>query len=147
MSDRTPPEVVLQRQGPPIIHPTFLFSLIVGLVAVLLVGLFAIDSYFVVEPTEMAGGRRPWQIITNEPLRAGLHYKLPMIDKVDRLQVSLDTFKLDRLTVNTVDNQPIAVTVGLTYRIPPQAVLPLRYEVGQVVDFDITEWFERIVSR
>ena len=27
--------------------------------------------------------------------------------------------------VNTVDNQPIAVTVGLTYRIPPVAVLPL----------------------
>jgi len=32
--------------------------------------------------------------------------------------------------VNTIDNQPIAVTVGLTYRIPPQAVLPLLYEVG-----------------
>jgi len=27
MSDRTPPEIVLQRQGPPIIHPTFLFRL------------------------------------------------------------------------------------------------------------------------
>jgi hypothetical protein len=55
MRDRTPPEIVLQRQGQPIIHLTFLFRLIVGLVAVLLVALFAIDSYFVVEPTEMAG--------------------------------------------------------------------------------------------
>jgi len=35
------------------------------------------------------------------------------------------------VVVNTIDNQPIAVTVGLTYRIPPQAVLPLLYEVGR----------------
>src|SRR6201993_2664788 len=130
MSDRSSPEIILQRQGPPIIRPSWLFSLIAGIVAVILVALFAVDSYFVVEPTEMAGVRRLGQVVTTKPLGPGLHYKLPFIDKVDRLQVSLDTFKLDRLTVNTIDNQPIAVTVGLTYRIPPQAVLPLLYEVG-----------------
>ena len=146
MNDRPPIEFVLQRQGPPIIRPSFLFSLIVGLVAALLVALFAVDSYFVVEPTEMAGVRRLGQVITTKPLGPGLHYKLPIIDKVDRLQVSLDTFKLDRLTVNTIDNQPIEVTVGLTYRIPPQAVLPLLYEVGRAGNFDITENFERIVA-
>jgi len=48
--------------------------------------------------------------------------------------------------VNTIDNQPIAVTVGLTYRIPPQAVLPLLYEVGRAGNFDITENFQRIVA-
>jgi regulator of protease activity HflC (stomatin/prohibitin superfamily) len=58
----------------------------------------------------------------------------------------LDTFKLDNLTVNTIDNQPIAVTVGLTYRIPSQAVLPLLYEVGRAGNFDITENFQRIVA-
>ena len=146
MSDRTPPEIVLQRQGPPIIRPSFLFSLIVGLIAVSLVVLFALDSYFVVEPTQMAGVRRLGQVITAKPLGPGPHFKLPLIDQVDRVQVSLDTFKLDRLTVNTIDNQPIAVTVGLTYRIPPQAVLPLLYEVGRAGNFDITENFERIVA-
>jgi regulator of protease activity HflC (stomatin/prohibitin superfamily) len=146
MSDRPPPEFVLQRQGPPIIRPSLLFSLIVGLIAVGFVVLFALDSYFVVEPTEMAGVRRLGQVITAKPLGPGPHFKLPLIDKVDRLQVSLDTFKLDRLTVNTIDNQPIAVTVGLTYRIPPQAVLPLLYEVGRAGNFDITENFERIVA-
>src|ERR1700676_2650228 len=58
MSDRPPPEFVLHRQGPPIIRPVFLFHLIVGLAALILVALFALDSYFVVEPTEMAGVRR-----------------------------------------------------------------------------------------
>ena len=146
MSERTPPEFILQRQGPQGMRPSFLFSLGIGIVVVVLIGLFAFDSYFVVEPTEMAGVRRLGQVITKEPLGPGLHFKLPFIDTVDRLQVSLDTFKLDRLTVNTIDNQPIAVTVGLTYRIPPKAVLPLLYEVGRTGNFDITENFERIVA-
>jgi len=146
MSNRPSPEFVLQRQGPPIIRPSVLFGLIVCVVAVILVALFALDSYFVVEPTEMAGVRRLGQVVTAKPLGPGPHFKLPLIDKVDRLQVSLDTFKIDRLTVNTIDNQPIAVTVGLTYRIPPQAVLPLLYEVGRAGNFDITENFERIVA-
>jgi regulator of protease activity HflC (stomatin/prohibitin superfamily) len=111
-----------------------------------LIGLLAFDSYFVVEPTEMAGVRRLGQVTTAKPLGPGLHFKLPVIDQVDRLQVSLDTFKLDKLVVNTIDNQPIAVTVGLTYRIPPQAVLPLLYEVGRAGNFDITENFQRIVA-
>jgi hypothetical protein len=68
MSDRQSPEIVLQRQGPPIIRPSFLFSLIVGIVALILVALFALDSYFVVEPTEMAGVRRLGQVITTKPL-------------------------------------------------------------------------------
>ena len=146
MSDRPPSEFVLQRQGPPIIRPSHLFSLIIVLAAVSLVALFALDSYFVVEPTEMAGVRRLGQVVTAKPLGPGPHFKLPLIDKVDRLQVSLDTFKLDNLTVNTIDNQPIAVTVGLTYRIPSQAVLPLLYEVGRPGNFDITENFQRIVA-
>jgi regulator of protease activity HflC (stomatin/prohibitin superfamily) len=146
VSDLPPPEFVLQRQRPPIIRPSFLLSLIVGLVALLVVALFVLDSYFVVEPTEMAGVRRLGQVVTAKPLGPGLHFKLPLVDKVDRLQVSLDTFKLDKLTVNTIDNQPIAVTVGLTYRIPPQAVFPLLYEVGRAGNFDITENFERIVA-
>jgi regulator of protease activity HflC (stomatin/prohibitin superfamily) len=146
MSDLQSPEFVLQRQGPPIIRPSFLFSLFVGVVAVILVALFALDSYFVVEPTEMSGVRRLGQVVTAKPLGPGPHFKLPLIDKVDRLQVSLDTFKLDKLTVNTIDNQPISVTVGLTYRIPPQAVLPLLYAVGRAGNFDITENFERIVA-
>src|ERR1700758_5052971 len=146
MSDRSSPEIILQRQGPPVIRPSLLFKLIASIVAVILIALFALDSYFVIEPTEMAGVRRLGQVITTKPLGPGPHFKLPLIDQVDRLQVSLDTFKLDRLTVNTIDNQPIAVTVGLTYRIPPRAVLPLLYEVGRAGNFDITENFQRIVA-
>ena len=146
MSDTRSPEFILQRPGQPRIRPSLLFSLILSAVALVLIALFALDSYFVVDPTEMAAVRRLGQVTTAKPLGPGLHFKLPLIDQVDRLQVSLDTFKLDKLVVNTIDNQPIAVTVGLTYRIPPQAVLPLLYEVGRAGNFDITENFQRIVA-
>ncbi|MBV8274845.1 MAG: hypothetical protein JO170_06240 [Verrucomicrobia bacterium] len=146
MSDIPLREYTLKRLGSPVIRPSLFLGLIAGIFAVLLIVVFAIDSYFVVEPTEMAGVRRLGQVVTTKPLGPGLHFKLPFIDHVDRLQVSLDTFKLERLTVNTIDNQPIAVTVGLTYRIPPEAVLPLLYEVGRAGNFDITENFERIVA-
>src|SRR5260221_2090933 len=94
----------------------------------------------------MAGVRRLGQVITTKPLGPGPHFKLPSIDQADRLQVSLHIFKLDKFTVTAIDTQPIGVTVGLTYRIRPQAVLPLLYEVGRAVNFDITENFERIVA-
>lgn len=146
MSDEPQVEYTLKRQEPWSNRPASLFKLILAVAIVVLVALFAVSSYVVVEPTEMAGIRRLGQVVTTKPLGPGLHFKLPFIDEIDRLQVSLDTFKLDKLTVNTIDNQPIAVTVGLTYRVPPDAVLPLLYEVGRAGNFDITENFERIVA-
>src|ERR1700740_255165 len=146
MSDTRSPEFILQRPGQPRIRPSLLFSLILSAVALVLIALFALDSYFVVDPTEMAAGRRLGQVTTAKPLGPGLHFKLPLVDQVDRLQVSLDTFQLDKLVVNTIDNQPIAVTVGLDYPVPPQAVLRLIYEVGRAGNFDITENFQRIVA-
>ena len=106
----------------------------------------AASSFVIVEPTEMAGKRRLGQVVVNQPLRPGLHFKLPLIELIDTLQTSLETYKLDKLTVNTVDNQPITVAVGLTYRIPPSAVLKLLYEVGRAGNVDIADNFQRIIA-
>jgi regulator of protease activity HflC (stomatin/prohibitin superfamily) len=103
-------------------------------------------SYVIVQPTEMAGKRRLGQVIVDRPLGPGLHFKVPLIDSIDKLQVSLETYRIDHLTVNTIDNQPIAISVGLTYRIPPAAVLKLLYEVGRAGDFDIGDNFQRIIA-
>src|SRR5262249_18539250 len=58
----------------------------------------------------------------------------------------LETYRIDHLSVNTIDNQPIAVAVGLTFRIPPGAVLKLLYEVGRAGNFDIGDNFSRIIA-
>jgi regulator of protease activity HflC (stomatin/prohibitin superfamily) len=112
-----------------------------GVVLILVAGAFVI-----VEPTEMAGKRRLGQVVVDRPLGPGLHFKLPLLDQIDKLQVSIETYRIDHLSVNTIDNQPIAIAVGLTYRIPPAAVLKLLYEVGRAGDFDIGENFQRIIA-
>jgi regulator of protease activity HflC (stomatin/prohibitin superfamily) len=120
-----------------------LAGLLIG-VGILL--MLAAGSYVIVQPTEMAGKRRLGQVVVTEPLGPGLHFKLPLLDTIDKIQISLETYRIDRLTVNTIDNQPIAVAVGLTYRIPRAAVLKLLYEVGRAGNFDIGENFSRIIA-
>jgi regulator of protease activity HflC (stomatin/prohibitin superfamily) len=113
----------------------------IGVVLVLVAG-----SFVIVEPTEMAGKRRLGQVAVTQPLGPGIHFKLPLLDTVDKIQVSLETYRIDHLSVNTIDNQPIAIAVGLTYRVPPAAVLTLLYTVGRAGNFDIGENFQRIIA-
>jgi regulator of protease activity HflC (stomatin/prohibitin superfamily) len=113
----------------------------IGILLALISGSFAI-----VQPTEMAGKRRLGEVAVTQPLGPGFHFKLPLVDTIDKIQVSLETYRIDHLSVNTIDNQPIAVAVGLTFRIPPSAVLKLLYEVGRAGNFDIGDNFQRIIA-
>ena len=113
---------------------------------VLLAGLLLWLGLLVVEPTEMAGVRRFGEVTTREPLGPGIHLKLPLIDQVDRLQVSLDILRVQDMTMYTVDNQWVKISVGMTYRIPPPAVFRLLYQVGRSGSFGIRENVEPIIA-
>src|ERR1700740_2935684 len=63
------------------------------------------DSFFIVQPTEMAGVRRLGTVRTKDPLTPGFYLKMPFIDSVDKLQVSIDTYRIDNLRVYTIANQ------------------------------------------
>ncbi|CAK0780582.1 hypothetical protein CCP4SC76_7440022 [Gammaproteobacteria bacterium] len=117
-------------------------TLILMAVAALLLS----SSLFVVSPTEMAGVRRFGIVTTPEPVGPGIHFKLPLIDQVDRLQVSLDLLRIQDLIMYTVDNQWLKISVGLSYRIPPRGVFRLLYEVGRAGSFGIRENIEPIVA-
>lgn len=103
-------------------------------------------SLFVIEPTEMAGVRRFGTVTTAQPLGPGIYLKLPLVDRVDRLQVSLDILRVADLTMYTVDNQWVKISVGMTYRIPTAAVFRLLYQVGRSGSFDIRENVEPIIA-
>ncbi len=113
---------------------------------VLLAGLLLWLSLFVVEPTEMAGVRRFGEVTTREPFGPGIHLKLPLVDQVDHLQVSLDILRVQDMTMYTVDNQWVKISVGMTYRIPPTAVFRLLYQVGKSGSFGIRENVEPIIA-
>ncbi len=97
------------------------------------------EAFYTVQPTEMAGVRRLGTVVSAEPVGPGLHMKLPWVDVVDRIQTSLSTFQLDKLTVYTIDNQAVTVGLGISYRIPAAAVLKLLYTVGRTGNVDLDE--------
>ncbi|WP_375457353.1 SPFH domain-containing protein [uncultured Methylobacterium sp.] len=124
---------------PPQLPPAVTRALSIGVVVVGAAVAVLSGTFYVVQPTEMAGVRRLGTVITDAPVGPGLHAKMPFIDVVDHIQTSLDTFKLNGLTVYTVDNQAVSVSLGISYRIPASAVLKLLYGVGRTGNVDISE--------
>ncbi len=114
---------------------------LLGLIAILFVVVvtFIGDCFFIIQPSEMGAVRRLGQVTTATPLKSGWYFKLPMIDTVDTLQISLDTFKTEDLVVYTVDNQPVTISASMSYRIPEKAVLKLLYQTGRVGSVDIAQ--------
>ena len=105
-----------------------------------------LSSFYTVDPTDVAGLRRFGTVISPAPVAPGLHFKLPLIDHVDRLRVSIDTLAVNNLTVYTVDNQSVGLGITLTYRIPRTAVFHLLYEVGGSGNVDIHSNIIPVVS-
>ncbi len=103
-------------------------------------------SFFVVQPTEMAGVRRFGVVTSAAPLGPGLHSKTPFVETVDTMQVSLTTFQAPDLNVYTIDNQAVRIGIGLSYRVPPSAVFRLLYSVGRSGNVDIDGNLRPIVA-
>ncbi len=135
-SGSTPPQI------PHLPHSKFLWPIAGVAAAAILIW----SSAYVVDPTEMAGVRRLGTVITAAPVAPGLHFKLPLVDTVDRLQTSISTMSIDNLTVYSVDNQAVTIGVSITYRIPASAVLKLLYQVGRTGNVDIPANLQPIVS-
>ena len=130
----------------PRLPPALARLLVVGGFGIVAIVALLLGSFYVVEPTEMAGVRRLGTVVSDTPVGPGLHFKLPFVDVVDTIQTSLDTFNLSNLTVYTIDNQAVTVSLGVSYRIPATAVLKLLYQVGRTGNVDIAENIRPILS-
>lgn len=104
------------------------------------------SCFFTVQETERAGVRRWGHAISTEPIQPGFHFKAPLIDDADMLQVSIDNFTIEHLRVYTIDNQEVQVSIGITYRIPDSAVLKLLYEVGRPGTHGIMRNVEKVIA-
>ena len=106
---------------------------IIGLAAfVLLTG-----SYYKVDQTELANVRRFGVVQYDKPVRPGLHFKIPFVDTVDRVQVTLTTLHVPPFDVTTVDNQKITLDLNFNYTIPVEKVYHIMYEIGRSGNVDI----------
>lgn len=109
-----------------------------GLTAAFLVAA-GMGSFYTVDPSEKANVRRLGNIEYSEPVGAGTHLKIPFIDHVDRVQVSLRTLHVPAFDVNTIDNQKITLEINFNYTVPTSKVNHLLYEVGKAGNMDLDE--------
>ncbi|MFK2877715.1 SPFH domain-containing protein [Rhodanobacter hydrolyticus] len=115
---------------------------LIKLAAIAIVAIVVLSgSFFVVQPSEMAGIR--WmggKVVTAEPLGPGVHFKVPLIETVDRLQTSRSIYTLAGLDVYTNDNQKVTIDISVIYQIPGRSVFNLLYKIGRAgaVDIDST---------
>ena len=108
----------------------------------LLIGLIVMKgSIYSVPQTEMCyvtQFQKPINV-NDGPIGAGLHFKIPLIQSVDCVQVSRSTDNVGIVSVTTKDTFTLKLKVGVTTEIPPTAVYRLLYQTGRQGSGDITE--------
>ena len=108
-----------------------------GIVAIILL----FGSFFTVDQTELANVRRFGVVLypKDSPLLPGFHLKLPLIDTVDKMVVTLQTLHIPPFQVLTVDNQQVTIEENFNYTIAPKDFYHVVYEVGRPGDIDIND--------
>lgn len=97
------------------------------------------SSFYVVPPSDMANTRLFGTVEHAQPVGNGLHLKVPFVESVDMVQVSLRTLHVPEFSVNTVDNQQIKLKINFNYTVPKGQVNHLLYEVGKSGNTDLDE--------
>lgn len=109
------------------------------LVLLVLVIFLAFNSFFTIDQAELGNVRRFGTVLypRDQPLRPGIHFKMPFIDQADRIRVSLQTILIPVFDVLTIDNQRVSIEENFNYTIPPEQAYHLLYEVGRSGNFDV----------
>ena len=96
------------------------------------------NSYFIVDPADMAATRfMGGTPMDTAPLGAGFHLKWPFMETVDVLQTSRSLYTIPDMDIHTIDNQDVRLSISVLYQIPPASVLPLLYNTGAAGNLDI----------
>lgn len=95
------------------------------------------NAFYSVDPNERANVRRFGVVMHQAPIMPGLHMKLPFVDNVDRVQVSLTTLHIPPFDVTTIDNQKVTLDLNFNYTVPDSSVNHIMYEIGRSGNSDI----------
>jgi regulator of protease activity HflC (stomatin/prohibitin superfamily) len=113
---------------------------VAALAGVSLLALGAVwGTAFTIDTTEVGYVRRFGGVEEANLIRGDgrIHFKLPFIDTLDTIRITIDTKAMKGIVVQTNDNQPIQVSTSITYRIPASAAYHLLYKVGKSGNFDV----------
>lgn len=98
-------------------------------------------SIYTIDQTELGNVRRFGNVVYSpaQPVRPGIHVKWPLIDRVDKIRVTLRTLHIPQFEVLTVDNQKVTLDTNVNFTIPKENAYHIMYEVGRSGSVDIED--------
>ena len=95
-------------------------ALMAKIAAMAVVGAVVVGgSVYTVDPTQVAHVTRLGSVVTESPVGPGVHMKIPLIESVDKIAVSLSQLPIKNIQVNTLDNQIITLSINPLYAWSP----------------------------
>ena len=105
-------------------------GLIGGIVALIIVCMIVLGSWYTVDQTERGVLLRNGAVVgTAQP---GLGFKIPMIDSVEKVSVKTATYTWDKMNSYSYDQQPADLKISVTLRAAPEKVADLYAKFGRL---------------
>jgi regulator of protease activity HflC (stomatin/prohibitin superfamily) len=105
-------------------------GLIGGALAILVVCLIVLGSWYTVDQTERGVLLRNGAVVgTAQP---GLGFKIPVIDSVEKVSVKTATYTWDKMNSYSYDQQPADLKISVTLRAAPEKVADLYAKFGRL---------------
>ncbi len=105
----------------------FLYTLAVVSVIGLLT---AFDGFVIINPGESGVVVRLGAVQTETHFAEGLHWKIPFIDSVDRINVQIKKFEADNMNASSKDIQTVRTSCTVNYRIVASKAPLVRQQIG-----------------
>jgi regulator of protease activity HflC (stomatin/prohibitin superfamily) len=117
-------------RNPPILEELMNRGLIGGVLAILVICIIALGSWYTVDQTERGVLLRNGAVIgTAQP---GLGFKLPIFDSVQKVSVKTTTYTWDKMNSYSFDQQPADLKISVTLRAAPEKVADLYGRFGTI---------------
>jgi regulator of protease activity HflC (stomatin/prohibitin superfamily) len=105
-------------------------GLIGGVLAILVVCIIVLGSWYTVDQTERGVLLRNGAVVgTAQP---GLGFKMPVIDSVEKVSVKTATYTWDKMNSYSYDQQPADLKISVTLRAAPEKVADLYAKFGRL---------------
>src|SRR5689334_452574 len=105
-------------------------GLIGGIVALIVVCIIVLGSWYTVDQTERGVLLRNGAVVgTAQP---GLGFKIPLIDSIQKISVRTATYTWDKMNSYSYDQQPADLKISVTLRAAPEKVADLYAKFGRL---------------
>jgi regulator of protease activity HflC (stomatin/prohibitin superfamily) len=90
----------------------------------------ALDGFVIIDPGESGAVVRLGAVQTDSYMTEGLHFKLPFIETVDRINVQIKKFDAPNMEASSKDIQIVRTSCTVNYRINAKKAPAVRQEIG-----------------